>query len=335
MKRGPHIVPPGPRRATAEAICRASQEQSWGMRRSLATIGVLLLVGCATPPSASISLGAPARTDDTAATETAGASAAASPPASLNSSWLVVALGDSIAYNSPMVCPGCTGFVDRYAKDLERDTGHAVTVKNLATPMLDTQGLLDQLQQSESRRTAVAEANVVIVGIGFNDVPWLVSDDPCDGAASFDDLESVQAAAAQYTSQCVSAAAELLRPMLDAVYAQTIALLEGRPAILLALNRYNDAIGWCENRSCPWGSTTPSAFVTATHLTVDAWDRVICETAEKHGFACVDIYHAFNGPEGTDAAGDLLASDYTHPSQRGNDRIAGLLINQGYVPLVP
>jgi lysophospholipase L1-like esterase len=123
--------------------------------------------------------------------------------------------------------------------------------------------------------------------------------------------------------------------MLDAVYAQIVALLEGRPAILLALNRYNDSIGWCENRSCPWGSTTPSAFVTATHLTVDAWDRVICETAATHGFSCVDVYHAFNGPEGTDAAGDLLASDYTHPSQRGNDRIAEILADEGYAPLVP
>jgi lysophospholipase L1-like esterase len=305
------------------------------MRRSLATIGVLLLVGCATPPSASISQGAPASTSEATATETAGASPSASAAVGLDTSWVVVALGDSIAYNSPMVCPGCTGFVDQYAKRLEQEAGHAVAVRNLSTPMLDTQGLLDQLQNSESKRTAVARASVIIVGIGFNDVPWLVSDDPCDGAAPFDDLERIETAAAKYTEQCVSATAELLRPKLEAVYSQLVDLSAGRPAIFLALNRYNDAIGWCEHQSCPWGSTTPSSFVAAAHLTVDAWDRVICETAEKHGFACVDVYHAFNGPEGTEPAGDMLAADYTHPSQLGNNRIADLLADEGYSPLVP
>ncbi len=300
------------------------------MRWHSAALGVLLLAGCAaSPPTPSAPSSSP-----TLELRTPTAAESPTPPGA-DAPWLVVALGDSIASNSPMVCPGCTGFVDRYAKDLERDTGHAVTVKNLATPMLDTQGLLDQLQQSESRRRAVAQASVIIVGIGFNDVPWLVSDDPCDGSASWDDLESVEAAAAKFTTQCVTAAAEILRPRLDAVYAQIVALRAGQPTILLALNRYDDAIGWCEHRSCPWGSTTPTVFVTATRLTVDAWDGLICGAAEANGFTCVDVYHAFNGPDGADPAGDLLASDYTHPSQLGNDRIADLLVAEGYAPLMP
>lgn len=305
------------------------------MRWSVAVLGFLLLAGCTAAPLASTTPGTPAGTVDTAATESARASPLASSPADADASWLVVALGDSIAYNSPLTCPGCTGFVDQYAKRLEQDTGHPVTVRNLSTPMLQVQGLLDQLQESETRRSAVADASVIIVGIAFNDVPWLVSDDPCDGAASGDDLQSVEAAAAKYTGQCISAAAELLRPKLAAIYSQIVELRAGRPTILLAVNRYNDAIGWCEHRSCPWGSTTPSAFVTATHLTVDAWDRLFCETAETRGFTCVDVYHAFNGPEGADAAGDLLAADYTHPSQLGNNRIAELLADGGYAPLWP
>jgi hypothetical protein len=32
----------------------------------------------------------------------------------------LVAIGDSIPNNSPQDCPGCTGFVDRYAKAVER-----------------------------------------------------------------------------------------------------------------------------------------------------------------------------------------------------------------------
>lgn len=96
-----------------------------------------------------------------------------------------------------------------------------------------------------------------------------------------------------------------------------------------------DAIGWCERRTCPWGSTTPATFVAATRLTVDAWDSTICDAAKTHDFTCVDVYHAFNGPQGADAAGDLLAADYIHPSQLGNDRIADLLAEEGFAPLVP
>ena len=31
--------------------------------------------------------------------------------------------GDSIPYNSPDDCPGCTGFVDQYAKAVQKATG--------------------------------------------------------------------------------------------------------------------------------------------------------------------------------------------------------------------
>ena len=41
---------------------------------------------------------------------------------------------------------------------------------------------------------------------------------------------------------------------------------------------------------------------------------------------CVDVYEDFNGPDGTRPSGELLAPDYTHPSQEGNDRIRDLLL---------
>ena len=57
---------------------------------------------------------------------------------------------------------------------------------------------------------------------------------------------------------------------------------------------------------------------------------MLCRSAERHGFACADIYHAFNGPDGTKASGSLLAEDYTHPSNQGNARIARVLAAQGF-----
>ena len=39
-----------------------------------------------------------------------------------------------------------------------------------------------------------------------------------------------------------------------------------------------------------------------------------------------DLFGAFNGPDGTTPSGSLLAPDYAHPSQEGNDRIRDLLL---------
>ena len=62
----------------------------------------------------------------------------------------------------------------------------------------------------------------------------------------------------------------------------------------------------------------------------DAWNAMICDTAVAYGIPCTDIYHAFNGPDGSRASGDLLAGDYTHPSDKGNAMIAKALIAEGF-----
>ena len=60
---------------------------------------------------------------------------------------------------------------------------------------------------------------------------------------------------------------------------------------------------------------------------------MLCGSAQRHGFTCVDIYHAFNGKHGTQASADRVADDYTHPSQKGNDVIAHVLVAAGFSPL--
>ena len=69
--------------------------------------------------------------------------------------WSLVVVSDSIAYNSPLHCSGCTGFVERYAAAATEATGHPVTVQNFSTLGIGVAGLLDQLETYESRRTAL------------------------------------------------------------------------------------------------------------------------------------------------------------------------------------
>ena len=68
----------------------------------------------------------------------------AAQPTAPTESLRLVAIGDSIPYNSPEDCPGCTGFVDSYADAVAAATGQTVDVTNLSEHTgLTLPGLLD------------------------------------------------------------------------------------------------------------------------------------------------------------------------------------------------
>ena len=232
---------------------------------------------------------------------------------------MVVAIGDSIL-NS---CPGCTAFVDRFAADLATATGQTVGVRNLSQGGLKVQGLLDELGDGTliGRAKTLSEADAIVVGIAHNDVPWNVDDDACDGA---DDLNW-----SKYTDACIAAEVERLTPTYEAVFEHIAALRAGKPTVLRAINRYNDWTGW------PGHPEAATAGVAESTAVVAAWNTMICGAAEANGFTCADISSAFNGEDGTQPSGELLATDYTHPSNKGNEVIADVLAELGFEPLAP
>ncbi|MBC7878611.1 MAG: hypothetical protein H7Y59_15675 [Anaerolineales bacterium] len=239
--------------------------------------------------------------------------------------WSLVAVGDSIPFNSVNDCPGCTSFVVRYAEALTAASGHEVTVQNLSQhTSLQIDGLLQQLETDTSsfRREALVNADIIIVGIAANDVAMNSNDDLCDGPNGDNPDWS------KYSEECAVASAELFRPKFESVFSQIVALREGKPTIFRTINRYNDWNGWPGHDLSPEG-------IEATRLVIDAWNEMICKAAQENGFVCADIYSAFNGPDGLTPSGDLVAVDYTHPSDKGNEVIAGVLIDLGFAPLVP
>jgi lysophospholipase L1-like esterase len=68
---------------------------------------------------------------------------------------------------------------------------------------------------------------------------------------------------------------------------------------------------------------------------VEAVNAVTCRVAERHDAICVDVYKAFNGPDGTTdpLALHYLGPDGVHPSQAGMNVIADALAAAGYEPL--
>jgi non-ribosomal peptide synthetase component F len=100
----------------------------------------------------------------------------------------------------------------------------------------------------------------------------------------------------------------------------------GKPTILRTINRYSDWLGWTD-------AHLTSEQEQKTVMLHDAWNTMLCDAAKANGFVCADIYHAFNGADGTKPSGDLLGPDYTHPSQKGDDLIAQTLISEGFAPI--
>jgi lysophospholipase L1-like esterase len=209
--------------------------------------------------------------------------------------------------------------VDQYAKAVEKATGKHVTVQNLSQ---HTGLTLPELLYLElgSFKQQLSAADVILVGIAHNSFE-LNADAPCGRPAiNNTPVWSV------VNARCATKSAAKYQPMYQKLYAQIAAWRDGKPTILRTINRYNDWIGFADAHL-----THAQDLKTKTML--DAWDKMLCSTATANGFACADIYHAFNGPAGTKPAAGLLGPDYTHPSQRGNNTIASVLEALGYAPL--
>jgi len=232
-----------------------------------------------------------------------------------------VVVGDSIPYNSPEDCPGCTGFVKRYADALARATGRPVETTNLSQHNnLTLPGLVAELDQFEDQ---LSGADAIIVGIAHNSIA-LNSEMPC--GSRFDYATGELADWAKVNQDCANASTAEYQPQFQQVFSEIAGWRSGRPTILLTINKYNDWIGW-DN------APLTKAQEAKTALIHDSWNKVLCSTAVANQFTCVDVYHAFNGPTGRRAAGGLLADDYTHPSEKGNKLIAKVLIAKGFSPL--
>jgi len=219
--------------------------------------------------------------------------------------WSLVVVGDSIPYNHPKDCPGCTGVATRYAAAIELATGREVTLTNLSEYNgLRVEGLLAELRSDAVRRKAIAAADFVLITIAHNNVvcpDWDLDREAC------------------------ATLAEQYRATYSRVFAEVVGLRAGRTTAYRTVNRYNDVT--------EPGVTEGEA--AGSRLILDAWNEMVCVEATANGFLCADIYHAFNGPDGLTPSGDLLASDYTHPSDLGSERIAEVLAALGYAPFWP
>jgi lysophospholipase L1-like esterase len=231
----------------------------------------------------------------------------------------MVVIGDSIPFNSPDDCQGCTGFADRYAAAVGAATGKKVLVTNLSQHNgLTLPMLLDEL---DSFRPMLTAADVIVVGIAHNSNE-LSSDTPCGAPLGADN----QPDWTKLTPACAAASAQSYRERYERLYATITHWRAGKPTVLRTINRYDD---W---RGAPGITLSAQQLATVTTF-IGTWNQMLCAAARKASFGCVDIYRAFNGPDGTKPSGALVGKDYTHPSDAGNALIADTLAKAGFAPL--
>ena len=254
----------------------------------------------------------------------------------------LVVLGDAVPSTEP--CPGCTGFVEQYTVHLEAATGRPVEVADRSRT--DTAGLLDieeQVSGEEGLREQLAEADVVIVSVGANDVmPDAAAagmlrkrrggDWGCGG-----DMGSTTASYAAWalatTPECLEAGRMAYLGLYDSIFATVGELRRWQPTMAIALNTYDANLYGADFVGAGLDQKTLDTLWPWMTALYDDWNRMECGRATTNFFTCVDVYHAFNGPDGDQPIGDL-AVDGAHPSQAGHDRIAELLVELDLTPVL-
>ena len=230
----------------------------------------------------------------------------------------VVVLGDSIAIPQ-MGCGSCVGFDRQYAEYLGNATGRSVELSNRARANAGIEDLQAVLDSDLAVQSDLASADVVIVSIGYNSGPPFGADEPCHAPEAVHDIDQLNAILG-FTPECVQATLDIRRGQLDAVYARVEALAAGRAQLRVTFGVFNNIKG------NPGGDGTFAHFAADDMATVEAilvsltgeWNTMDCEVATAHEFICADLYHAFNGPDGTESvAAFVSAADFVHPSVVG------------------
>jgi len=280
---------------------------------------VVALVGLVAMAACSLGGGSTSAPTDGSGSTTGTPSASGSTTTSGSSMHLVV-LGDSIARGA--TCETCSTYPYQVATAMSDALGTEVEVTNDAVDGAVIADTLELVRTDDTVRDELADADAVILTIGYNDLAFARIDDPCGVEQNFPEI-----AWTDVTHGCIDDAATEANRDFGAVLDEIQALRADQPTMVRVTQVYNNVIG---NDVDPgWDA---KVAVAPSLYAVDAMNEALCSAAEDHGAICVDTHHALNGEDGLGAAGSYL-TDYTHLSQEGHDAFAQAIIEAGFAPL--
>ena len=192
-----------------------------------------------------------------------------------------VAFGDSWPYGAH--CGSCDPFPELYADALEDAQSAPVEFTNLVTNGGTSLDLRDDVESNESTRAAIADADVIIISTGANDLEpgmtkWL--EGTCGGDDQLD---------------CFREIADAWHANFDAILTEVDALRGERPTAVRIITNSNEFLsdpGLIDTFGADFG-LSGGAAITALH------HDALCAAAETHDAMCVDLRPVLNGPDYT------------------------------------
>ena len=246
--------------------------------------------------------------------------AGCSNPSSLDEleTWDLVYISDSTGW----------GVAERFAENIEQDTGKTVRVHNYAVGGLPALRVLQALQsdpksvtdgQFESISADIAEAEVIV----FFGNP---RGEPAEGGVSSGGMEKCVGG----TSAPEDCTPDLYAPYIEnlkTIYAEILTLRDGKPTIIRAVDFYNPLIS--RHRKYNFEAACTECYET--------FNAAVRQAAEAYDIPLVSVYDAFNGPNHDEDPREkgYIGGDGAHTSQQGQQVIADLLSEVGYEPIEP
>lgn len=221
----------------------------------------------------------------------------------------VVGMGDSVMETG---AGESASIIDVFASNLKsRGLAGSLVVDNLGDPSATSDSLRSALQSDRKMRDSVAAADIVVVSVGGNDA------DP------FASYPSGTCSLGHDAADCLAAYAPHLEANLDAIATEIVALRGDKPTALRFMSPdYNPFVGWDQAPSASFGADFYAQVAGAE-------TAAACAVAERHGGVCADVFHLFNGQDGTADAAAYLADDHAHPGRTGIEAVATLLTDLG------
>jgi lysophospholipase L1-like esterase len=238
--------------------------------------------------------------------------AAASRSEGVAVSWNLVALGDSDATGSGD--PSGTGWVGRYAGLLRHRIGAKVIVNNTAVDGTTSSALLSRLGSDKTLRSAIKNAQLVLLGIGGADL----------------NAGDARHEAGKCTGKaCYAGDLRAFGRNFRSIAATVRSLRRSKPTVIRAITIPN---------AIPGAQDVVPSYVT---VQIGAYQArtlraTICSTMIAVHGKCIDVLRAFNGPSGTENAykkGLMNHAQCCYPSGKGQQLIAELLYGSGLAPL--
>ena len=231
--------------------------------------------------------------------------------------WDYAALGDSLAFGMWAF----QGYVPRYERYVEADTGATVNQANLGVPGWTSADLLRALRSDWFMRLVVGGSEIVTWDIGGNDLldaRGQYRSRTCGGADNQD---------------CLRAGIATFKANWDAIIAELKALRAGKTTSFRTMDIYNPYVNEDRARDT-WPQDAGNDFVVFKPY-LDEANRHIAASATANGVPYARVYLAFNGPTGVQDPSDkgYLSFDELHPNERGHRVIAEQLRTLGFAPL--